>query len=155
MGLRENLCSDGVHHLPSREPVLVLPETSIRHTVELMQSKDVGYALVCRDGALVGIFTERDLMRRVLVRRVDPGSPVESCMTPQPAVVRRNDSIAQAIRVMSQGHYRHLPVIDEHNAPIGIVSVKHIVAYLVDYYPSAVYNLPPQPRQTQEAREGA
>ncbi|MEP0842382.1 MAG: CBS domain-containing protein [Phycisphaerae bacterium] len=155
MGLQDDLNRDNVGHLPLREPVFVTPETSVRRTVEVMQSERMGCILVCRDGELVGIFTERDLMRRVLARRADPESPVEQYMTPRPAVIARSDPIAHAVRVMSEGHYRHLPVVDDRGRPVGIASAKHIVAYLVDYYPSAVYNLPPQPGQVQEAREGA
>lgn len=155
MGLRENLFLDRLTQLPLREPLTVPPETSIRQTVQIMQQAGVGYCLIRRDRELLGIFTERDLMGRVLVRRVDPASPVEPYMTPQPVTVRHDDSIATAIRIMFQGHYRHLPVVDEMGVPIGVASVKHIVAYLVDYYPSTIYNLPPQPRQVQKSREGA
>lgn len=155
MGLRENLCQDSVAQLPLREPLLVSPETSIRQAVEAMRQAHVGYALVCRERELAGIFTERDLIRRVLVPRVDPDSAVEPYMTLEPVTIRRSDPIALALRIMFQGHHRHLPVVDDEGVPVGIASVKHIVAYLVDHYPSTVYNLPPQPRQVQTAREGA
>jgi CBS domain-containing protein len=128
---------------------------TIGATVELMQEARVGCALVCVEDAVIGIFTERDLMKRVLVPRLSPSRPVEEVMTPSPITIRQTDTIGSVIRIMVQGHYRHLPVIDERAVPVGIVSVKHVVAYLVDHFPSAVYNLPPQPRQVQRAREGA
>jgi CBS domain-containing protein len=155
MGLRENLSQDCVAQLPLKEPLLVLPETTIRETVAAMQRAHVGYALVCRDRVLTGIFTERDLIRRVLIPHINPDSSVEAYATPRPVTVRRSDPIAAALRIMFQGHHRHLPVVDDDHVPVGIASVKHIVAYLVDYYPSTVYNLPPRSRQAQAAREGA
>ncbi|HOB74274.1 MAG TPA: CBS domain-containing protein [Phycisphaerae bacterium] len=155
MGLRENLCYDNVTQLPLEEPLIVAPETSVRRTVQVMRSVRAGYALICRGRRLVGIFTDRDLIKRILVRRVDPASPIEPYMTPEPVTIRCGDPIASAIRIMFQGHYRHLPVVSEDDVPVGIVSAKHIVAYLVDHYPSTVYNLPPRPGQVQSTREGA
>jgi len=155
MGLRENLSHDSVAQLPLKEPLTVTPETTVRQTVAAMQRARVGYALVCRGRVLAGIFTERDLIRRVLIPGVDPDSPVEPYATPHPVTVSRADPIAAALRIMFQGHHRHLPVVDHEGVPVGIASVKHIVAYLVDYYPSTVYNLPPRSRQAQAAREGA
>lgn len=155
MGLREDLCQCDVSHLPLRKPLVLPPDASIGRTVDAMRTAQVGCALICRADALAGIFTERDLIQRVLVRRVDVQTRVEDVMTPNPVTIRQSDPIAKAIRIMFQGHFRHLPVVDERGSPIGIASVKHIVAYLVDYYPSTVYNLPPQPRQVQQAREGA
>jgi CBS domain-containing protein len=154
MGLRENLNQQSIAQLPPEEPLTVSPDTTVRRTVEAMQRAGVGYALVCRGQALVGIFTERDLIKRVLVPRVDPDSAVEAYMTAEPVTIRRSEPIGSALRIMFQGHHRHLPVIDDEGVPVGVASVKHLVAYLVDYYPSTVYNLPP--RALQEAtREGA
>ena len=155
MGLRENLSQDSVAQLPLKEPLIVSLDTTVRQTVEAMQRAGIGCALVRRGPALAGIFTERDLIQRVLVRHADPDSPIQAYMTPRPVTVRRSDPIASALRIMFQGHHRHLPVVDHEGVPIGIASVKHIVAYLVDYYPSTVYNLPPRPRQVQTTREGA
>ena len=66
-----------------------------------------------------------------------------------------SEPIGAVIRTMFEGHYRHLPVVDQAGKPVGTVSVKRIVEYLVDHFPETVYNLPPQPRQVQGAREGA
>ena len=155
MGLRENLYRDSISQLPLRAPLSVSPKTTVRETVEAMRLQRTGCALICLQDQLIGIFTERDLMRRVLVIRADQDSPIERYMTPRPATLRASDPIASAIRLMFQGHYRHLPVVDSTGRVVGVASVKHIVTYLVDYFPSTVYNLPPQPRQVQEAREGA
>lgn len=155
MGLRENLYQGDVAQLPLQEPLTVSPETSVRQTVETMRRARAGYALVCRGPQLLGIFTDRDLIKRILVPRVDPASPIEPYMTPEPVTIRRSDPIASAIRIMFQGHYRHLPVVDHDDVPVGVASAKHIVAYLVDHYPFTVYNLPPRPGQVQRTREGA
>lgn len=120
-----------------------------------MRKARSGCALVCDDRLLAGIFTERDYIKRVLSRGADLQAPVSDFMTPQPATARPTDPIGSAIRTMYQGGYRHLPVVDQGDVPVGMLSVKHVVQYVVDHFPSAVYNLPPRPGQVQDKREGA
>lgn len=75
-------------------------------------------------------------------------------MTPSPVVVSPNDSISSAIRKMQEGGYRHLPVLDNQNKPMGILSVKRIVHYLAGHFPTAVFNLPPTRLSTHPVRKG-
>jgi CBS domain-containing protein len=76
-------------------------------------------------------------------------------MTFDPVVVRAKESVGTALRRMQEGGYRHLPVVDEAGQPVGMLSVKHIVRYLVEHFPSTIYNLPPDPGGIQQEREGA
>lgn len=155
LGLRASLWRDTLSQLDLKPPLAVSSHTPLRLTIQTMQQAGAGHILVCDDGVLRGIFTERDLVKRVLPGGISLNEPVSLCMTPNPTTIRRNDSVGWAIRTMHQGHYRHLPVVDESGRPIGILSVKHIVRYLVDHFPSAVYNLPPEPGQVDGTREGA
>ena len=63
--------------------------------------------------------------------------------------------MGEAIRVMAEGGYRHLPIVDSHGKPTGVVAVHGIVHYLVDHFPETVYNLPPDPKAAPREREGA
>jgi CBS domain-containing protein len=56
---------------------------------------------------------------------------------------------------MEEGGYRHLPVVDERERPVGILSVKRIIRYLVEHFPTTVYNLPPDPQAVPKNPEGA
>jgi len=120
-----------------------------------MRQERVGCILVCENTKLVGIFTERDLLLRVLAPAVPLTSPVRLVMTPDPVTVQPMDSIRTAIQRMESGAYRHLPVIDDTHRPVGILSIKRIVHYLVEHFPSTVYNLPPDPEVVPHEREGA
>ncbi len=155
MGLRENLWKDDVSHVKLRSPLVVFPETTLRQAIEIMQGASTGCVLICDQSALVGIFTERDLVKRILARNVPLDTPLREVMTPRPVTLKQTDSVGWAIRTMYQGHYRHLPVVDEHGQPVGILSVKGVIQYLVDHVPLTVYNLPPEPQQVAETREGA
>ena len=111
--------------------------------------------LVCVEGAhLLGIFTERDLLRRVLGPRKPLDTPIGECMTPEPVSVHPKDSITCAINRMQKGGYRHLPVVID-DKPVGMLSVKRIVRYLVEHFPTMVYNLPPHQTPGLPKREGA
>lgn len=155
MALRENLWKDDLSQVELRESLIFSPETAVERIIEAMRHASTGCALICDGQGLVGIFTERDVVKRVLARRADARAPVSDFMTPEPVTARRTDPVGSVIRTMYRGHYRHLPVVDRQGKPVGTVSVKGIVQYLVDHFPSFVYNLPPQPRQVQDSREGA
>jgi len=155
LSFRENLWHDDLAQINLADPLMVTPETSLRETIETMRRAGKGCILICQGDSLKGIFTERDLVKRVMVAGADLESPVSQFMSPNPVTLRRSDPIGLAIRTMYDGGYRRLPVVDANGSPIGIMSVKRLVQYLADHFPLAVYNLPPQPRQIQEAREGA
>jgi predicted transcriptional regulator len=75
-------------------------------------------------------------------------------MTSNPICVNPKDSIGCAIKRMQKGGYRHLPVVIDER-PVGILSVKRIVHYLVEHFPTMVYNLPPHRQPVPPRREGA
>ena len=83
-------------------------------------------------------------MRRVLAAERSLTTSILDCMTPGPVTVDPKDPISVAIKRMIEGGYRHLPVVHE-GRPLGILSIKRIVHYLVEHFPSTVYNLPPEP----------
>jgi CBS domain-containing protein len=155
MDLARNLKIDSVWRLHPSEPLQVLPTQTVGEAVQLMKEYRVGCVLVGDRGQLVGIFTERDLMRRVLAAGRPLSLAVGECMTPNPVAVHPKESVAGAIRRMEEGGYRHLPVVDDAGKPVGVLSVKRIVHYLVEHFPALVYNLPPDPDAVPHEPEGA
>lgn len=155
MELSRHLREDMVGYLRLLPPRFVCPEEPISVAVDLMRREGVGCLLVTRHGRLEGIFTEKDLLTRVLACGRSLASPVAASMTINPATIRLRDSIHAAIRRMERGGYRRLPVLDESSRPVGIVSVKHIIQYLAEHFPSLVYNQPPESRCYPDMAEGA
>lgn len=154
MDLSRNLKSETVSRLYPSQPWIVQPTQPVADAVKLMRDKKVGCVLVCEQRRIVGIFTERDLLRRVLSLKIPLDTPIQECMTPDPVTVHPKDSIGAAIKRMQKGGYRHLPVVVDER-PVGILSVKRIVHYLVEHFPTMIYNLPPHPQPIQPKREGA
>ncbi len=155
MDLAKTLKVESVGRLHPTPPLQVQPQQTVAEAVELMRRENVGCLVVCEGQRMVGILTERDLMRRVLAAGKPLTMPIAECMTPNPVVVHRKEPIGAAVRSMEEGGYRHLPVVDEGNQLVGVLSVKRIVHYLVEHFPSTIYNLPPDPGAIQQEREGA
>jgi len=155
MELARNLRTDSISRLHPTAPLRVTPEQTVAEAAALMRQNKVGCVLVCRDDGLVGIFTERDLMRRVLAPGRPLTAPVLACMTPGPVTVCPKAPISTAVRLMEEGGYRHLPVVDDAGRPVGVLSVKRIVHYLVEHFPSTIYNQPPDPSVFPLDAEGA
>jgi CBS domain-containing protein len=155
MDLARNLKVESVSRLHPTPPLQVRPQQTVADAVAIMREKRVGCVLVCEAGKLVGIFTERDLMCRILAAGKPLTLPMVEVMTPSPVVVHPKQAIGNAVRHMEEGGYRHLPVVDENGNAVGILSVKRIIHYLVEHFPGTVYNLPPDPGVVQQEREGA
>ena len=155
MELSRNLKVDSVSRLHPTPPRHLDPRATVAEAADLMRREKVGCLLVCEGERLVGIFTERDLLTRVLGMGRPLTLPLAECMTPDPVTVHPKDPIRVAVKRMEAGSYRHLPVVDETNRPVGVLSVKRIVHYLVEHFPATVYNLPPNPDAVPHAREGA
>jgi CBS domain-containing protein len=154
MDLARNLKIESVSRLHPTPPWHVSPADSVAVALQLMREKSQGCILICENKALMGIFTERDLIRRVLAPGKSLASPIADHMTAKPVTVQLKDPISMAIRRMEEGGYRHLPVVVDNEA-VGVLSVKRIVHYLVEHFPGTVYNLPPDPSAVQQEREGA
>ena len=137
------------------KPAATLREMgTIRAAVQLMLEKRLGAVLVERDGRSVGIFTERDLMRRVVAAGIDLDRAIEEVMTPDPETLGLDDGIAYALNRMTVGGFRNIPIVDENGALVGIISQREVVDYIVSVLPSHVINLPPVPDLEARSKHG-
>src|SRR5687767_11490582 len=135
--LAKSLRGDRVSGLRLRNVCSAAPADPIRQVVACMADRRTGCVLVRDEGGkLVGIFTERDFLNRVVATRLDTSLPVGGVMTSDPKTISRNDSVSKAVELMGSGGYRHLPVLGEDGQPVGVLSVKDIVHYLVEYFPA-------------------
>ncbi|HYL89147.1 MAG TPA: CBS domain-containing protein [Burkholderiales bacterium] len=108
--------------LEPRELVMAPPETSVADAASLMKRGNVGAILIVREGKLLGIFTERDAVRRVLAVYRDPRvTKLAEVMTPDPKTVEPDETFGYALLLMHENSFRHAPVV-ENGRPIGVVS---------------------------------
>jgi CBS domain-containing protein len=155
MDLAKNLKIESVSRLQPAAPLVLQPHDTVANAVALMQERRRGCVLVCVERRLVGIFTERDLLKRVVGPGKSLATPLSECMTANPVAVHAKEPVGQVLKRMHEGGYRNLPVVDESGQPLGTLSVKRIVHYLVEHFPSTVYNIPPDPSAVQKDRDGA
>ena len=104
------------------------PSATVRDAARVMTERHIGAVLIAVDGRLQGIFTERDVLARVVAAGLDPDDTVlGGVMTPNPDTVAPNDTALEALRKMSNRGYRHLPVLDGERV-VGIVSIRDLYA---------------------------
>jgi CBS domain-containing protein len=102
------------------------PSVSLGEAARAMRRRDVGAAVVYDGGSLVGIFTERDLLRAIADSSHPDEDRVESYMTPDPITLPPDHLPSEAAQIMHDRKFRHIPVVDEGQL-IGIVSIRDLV----------------------------
>jgi CBS domain-containing protein len=108
------------------------PSAMASAAIELMVARRIGAIPIADSGRLVGIFTERDVVTRVVAAGLDATrTPLSKVMTPDPAVLSPSDSVRSALDLMNQRHFRHLPVIGNGRL-MGIVSIRDLYRSVVD-----------------------
>ena len=133
-----------IRELDLHDPICVQLGTPLRDAITAMNDAHIGCVLVTEGDRLVGILTERDILKKV-VGQLDLDSPVERIMTLNPETVGMDDGIAYALNKMHIGGYRHIPVLDRQGRPVGVVSIRDFVKFIVSLFPAAVLNVPPEP----------
>lgn len=109
----------------SRELNRTGPETTIAEAASLMSQRRIGSTLVCRGDRLLGIFTERDILRAVSHDASAMGDSLEHWMTRKPRTVAPDTDLDEALRIMVEGHFRHLPVQEEGQL-VGMLSMRDV-----------------------------
>lgn len=133
--------------LSELQPVIgVTPETMLSEVVDKMLSKRVGCVVITQGDVLVGLFTERDLLCKVVPKGIDISTtPVSSVMTRQPETLPDDSPLVYALQRMSVGGYRHVPLMNSEGKAVAIVSMRDIVQHIVSLYPNQILNIPNQP----------
>ena len=133
MSIADKLSEVKIRRLPLRQPAMVERGASIREAVEAMKASRLGCALVCEQGKLVGLFTERDLLNKVAGREADLDTlPVGEVMTKRPETIGERDPIRVVINKMAVGEYRHVPIVRD-GRPVGIISAKAVANYILKH----------------------
>lgn len=118
------------------EPLQVAESETVNGALKLLRTHKSGCVCVTdAAGKLTGIFTERDVLLKIVDKLPECGdTPVSEFMTRNPVAEQFDTTIAFALNLMSHGGFRHIPVVDEERIPLAMVSVKNIVDYLVERF---------------------
>lgn len=123
--------------------VFSLPcDASVYSAIEMMADRRVGALLVVDDGHLVGIVSERDYARKVILQgRSSKDTFIREIMTPAPITIQCEDSVEEAMRVMTENHFRHLPVVNSGGLIAGVLSIGDLVNWIVTSQDEAIQHL--------------
>ena len=154
MDFQLNLSTETVDHCHPMPPLCLPPSASVAERLRQMKQQNRGAVLVCRDEVVVGIFTERNALK-MMAAGASFDLPLEQSMTRDPVVLHARDIVGKAITMMAQGGYRRLSIVNDRGRPTGVITVQGIMHYLVEHFPSVIYNLPPEPHHFTQSRKGA
>jgi CBS domain-containing protein len=131
--LERSLLRDRISVLAPKRPVTAAASTPVGEVMQLMVERKIGCVVVVAFDQPIGIFSERDALRKVDPEAPDVAArPVSEFMTPNPQTLVADAKIAFAVQRMDLGGYRHLPVVGERGDLVGIISARDILRHLTD-----------------------
>ena len=125
--------------MENRDLLMAPPETTVSEASRLMARRKVGAVMVTRQNKLVGIFTERDVVFRVIAQGLEAeNTPLSEVMTPSPITIDPEKSFGLALVLMQKNGFRHLPVT-ENGIPVGMVSARNALDPDLEEFASESY----------------
>lgn len=158
MSFQLSLSTESVSAAYPDQPLFVTPASTVGEVIQLLRAQETGSVLVCDSdgGKPLGIFTERDALKCMATASSGVmDQPISAVMSTDLTTVHADTCMGEMIKLMSQGGYRHIPIVDADGKPTGMETVYGLVHYLVDHFPQTIYNLPPNPGSVPSEREGA
>ncbi|MGI8896866.1 MAG: CBS domain-containing protein [Pyrinomonadaceae bacterium] len=144
---------DKVSLMETDDYVCLEPSDSLSKAIEVMKQDEGGCAIVCEYGRVAGIFTERDVLTKIIGESVDMNDPVSKWMSPVVATLSPDATIGDAVAMMTEKSYRNIPLVKDGQLA-GSISVFDVISYLAESYPKETMNLPPNPDQVMDSEHG-
>lgn len=144
---------DKVSLMETDDYVCLEPLDPLFKAIEVMKQDEGGCAIVCEDGRVVGIFTERDVLTKIIGEPVDMNDPVGKWMSPIVATLSPDATIGDAVAMMTEKSHRNIPLVKDGQLA-GSISVFDVISYLAETYPKETMNLPPNLGQVMDSEHG-
>ncbi len=151
---RRELRREPLKTLGRSRPVVVQTGTTIGEAIARMQANNGECLLICSGERLVGILTERDVLRKVLARGIEPDALVDGFMTPDPDTLTLDSTVVEALELMDRGGYRNVPLLGAAGRIEGVLRQQDVLEFVAEAFPQEILNLPPRPHQVAEQAEG-
>jgi CBS domain-containing protein len=115
-------------------PATVSVLATVQEAIQTMLERNVGaVAVIDEQGIVAGMFTERDVLSKFALSERDPKTtPVRELMSPMVEMATEETTAGEALQVMLEQHYRHIPIVDPHGKVLGILSIRNILEARID-----------------------
>lgn len=131
--MNASLVTTNIGSLNPKKPVCMRPSAPVLDAIKVMRDTKNGCVLVTEDERLVGVVTERDILRKVVSKDVDPATTqLRSIMSMDPNHLYDDDSVAFALNQMSAGGSRKVTITDTDGRPTGVVTIEDILDYVIE-----------------------
>jgi CBS domain-containing protein len=154
MNLDQELRTEQVTHLNLSGFCQVVSGTKVSEVLNQMRREGHNVCLIINGDDLVGIFTDRDVLRKVATVPATWDRPIDEVMTPAPITAKPSTSAAEALWLMDEKHFRNLPIVGEDGEMVGNMTYQAINNYLAARNPIDVLNQPPRPEHFPRKAEG-
>ena len=117
-----------VSSIASHNPIVMKPSDTVADAIRVMAEHNIGAVVIVDERFRpIGIFTERDLLMKVCAKGLDPSKvKLEDVMTRDPVTIKEDTPVLQALEIMMNFGFRHLPIVDENGVLVGIVSIRDL-----------------------------
>jgi CBS domain-containing protein len=144
-----------IENLFSKPALTIDVSEPVSRAITLMRESEYGAVAVTREGKLAGLLTERLLICNVIgVIDNYEQRRAGDVMRPDPIALQREDPIIHALHNMQVGGYRHIPIVDDQQRPVSVVSIKDVVRFILSHFADDVHNVTPVPFRGTAPREG-
>jgi CBS domain-containing protein len=153
--IEEVLKETKIHQILRPKLIMGVAEMTLQEALDLMHTERSGYIVVVDvHSKVVGMFTEREVLMNVMRPGVSMSEPVGKYMRKDVHTLKKTDTVGQALDTMDKFGIRHVPLEDDFGQVCGILSIRTIVSFLAELFPTGVLNLPPQADQLHDMAEG-
>ncbi|RIK36543.1 MAG: hypothetical protein DCC55_26990 [Chloroflexi bacterium] len=154
MSLESELREQKVAHLDLSSFSVVNSGTTVRSALAQLRTDGNNACLVTEGEQLKGIFTDRDVLRKVIGAPEVLDGPIDTVMTPAPITIDPDVSAAEALRLMDERHFRNLPVVRKDGKIVGNMTHQAVITYLAARFPVELLNRPPEADRFPRKPEG-
>ena len=150
---RSTARAERVSVLRTDDYIAISRHTPLSQAIEAMKNDEGGCVIVLDDGRVAGIFTERDLLTKVVGANVDLESPIANWMQTSVQTLSPEATIGEAVSLMNERSFRNIPLVRKGEL-VGSISVFDVITYLAECYPKETMNLPPLSAQVINSVDG-
>jgi CBS domain-containing protein len=155
--LESALANDTLAEVVTQPPLILDGGVSLAYAICKMREERRACILVIESEKLAGVFTERDILMKVASTSIDlEGTRLEQVMTHDPVTLPADSSVAYALNLMVLEGFRHIPMVDDKERPVAVVSMRNLIEYLGSFYSRDLLTIAPHPHLSRfKNRDGA